>query len=138
MHVSQRLDYALRAAVLLAARPADAFVSGAEIAARLGLPQRVVEQQLSALARSGVLRSKPGSGGGHALARPASQITVADVMKAVQGFVLDVPKMRGSVASEVWSDASGTLETHFDAITLESLAERQARADAAGAGHYTI
>ena len=64
MRVSQRLDYALRALVLLAGRAPETYASGVEIASRLGLPQRVVEQQLSELARAGILDSKRGAGGG--------------------------------------------------------------------------
>ena len=138
MRVSQRLDYALRALVLLAARPPGTHVAGGEIASRLGLPQRVVEQQLSALARAHVLASKRGACGGHALGRPASQINVADVVRAIEGDPLDAPRVSGSAASELWQRTADSLETYLAGTTIASLAERQAELDAASVHTYYI
>ena len=83
MRVTQRLDYALRALVLLAAQPAGAPVAAGQLADQLGLPRRVVEQQISELARAGIVLSRRGARGGCALARPADQITVRDVVDAL-------------------------------------------------------
>lgn len=138
MRVSQRLDYALRALVLLAGRPPGTYVSGGEVASRLGLPQRVVEQQLSELARAHILDSRRGAGGGHALARPASQIAVADAVRAIEGDVLDVPKVSGSAASEFWQRSADSLGVYLAGTTIASLAERQAELDTASAHIYYI
>lgn len=148
MRVSQRLDYALRACVVLAQRNAGAspsgradagtYASGGEIAARLGLPQRVVEQQLSELARAGILRSRRGAGGGHALARPASAISVGDVIRAIEGDVLDVPHVTGSATSEFWERTTDSLGVYLQGTTIASLAERQTELDAAAAAVYYI
>ena len=138
MRVAQRLDYALRAVVLLAARPPGVFVPGSEIAAGLALPQRVVEQQLSTLAAAGLLRSRRGAGGGHSLARDASGITVFDVVRGLQGYTLDVPHVTGSVASEVWQDAVLVLERHFADVTIASLVVRQRQLESSAAGSYVI
>ena len=138
MRVSQRLDYALRALVLLAGRGAGTYASGGEIASKLGLPQRVVEQQLSELARAGILNSKRGAGGGHALARPASEISVAHVVLAIEGSVLDVPRVSGSASSEFWASSSAALNTYLSSVSIASLAERQAELDSAAAHTYYI
>lgn len=138
MRVSQRLDYALRALTLLAGRTPGTYVAGTEIAARLGLPQRVVEQQLSLLAREGLLGSRRGAGGGHTLAHPASRISVADVVRAVEGSVLDVPRVSGSAVSEAWAGSAAAFESQLASVTIESLAKRQAELDAAAAHLYYI
>ena len=138
MRVSQRLDYALRAAVLLAGPPQGTFVAGAEIAAKLGLPQRVVEQQLSLLAREGLLVSRRGMGGGHRLARPASQISIADIVRAIEGTVLDVPKVSGSAVSEFWRDTEGAVGAYLSGHTLAMLARRQAELDSTATLLYYI
>ena len=138
MRISQRLDYALRAAVLLAGRPKGAYVAGGEIAARLGVPQRVVEQQLSLLAREGLLVSRRGAGGGHRLARPASQISVADIVSAIEGTVLDVPHVSGSAVSEFWLDTHEAVGAYLSGHTLAMLAHRQAEMDSAAALLYYI
>lgn len=138
MRVSQRLDYALRALVYLAGRAPRAYASGGEIAAHLGVPQRVVEQQLSALARARILDSKRGAGGGHALARPSTQISVADVVRAIDGGILDVPKISGSATTEFWARSADSFGVYLDGTTIESLAERQAELDSAAAYTYYI
>jgi len=138
MRVSQRLDYALRALVLLAGRPSGTYVSGGEVASRLGLPQRVVEQQLSELARAHILDSRRGAGGGHALARPAAQIGVADVVRAIEGDVLDVPKVSCSATSEFWQRSADSLGVYLAGTTIASLAQRQAELDTALAHIYYI
>ncbi len=138
MRVSQRLDYALRACIVLAQRSPGVYASGGEIAARLGLPQRVVEQQLSELARAGVLRSRRGAGGGHALARPASAISVADVVRAIEGDVLDVPRVSGSATSEFWERSADSFGVYLEGTSVQMLAERQTQLDAQAAGVYYI
>lgn len=131
MRVPQRLDYALRTLVLLALRPQGEYVAGGELADQLGLPRRFVEQQITALARGGIVRCRRGASGGCALARPVSDVTALDVVEAVQGEVLDVPHVTGSVASMLWGDAAEVLATHLASVSLEDLAEKQRELDAA-------
>lgn len=138
MRVSQRLDYALRALVLLATSPPGVYLPGAELAGRLGLPQRVVEQQLSLLAREGLLASRRGAGGGHTLARPASKISLADVVRAMEGTVLDAPKVAASAASEVWAGTAEVIDRHLASVSIDALAKRQAEIDSAKAHVYYI
>lgn len=138
MRVSQRLDYALRAAIELAQLPEGKYEAGAEIAQRLGLPTRFVEQQLSLLGKHAVVVCRRGSGGGCALARAASEITVADVVAALEGSCLDVPAVRGSAASELWGRLAEEVEAALGRTTLAELAERQRALNAETAPMYYI
>ena len=138
MRVPQRLDYALRALVLLALQPEGDYVAAGELADHLGLPRRFVEQQVTALARAGIVRCRRGAAGGCALARSAREITVFDVAEAVQGEILDVPHVTGSAASQLWSEAAEELSRFLVTVSLATLAERQRELDGAAATMYWI
>lgn len=138
MRVPQSLDYALRAAVLLALQRADEYVAAGEVADRLGLPRRFVEQQVTALSRVGIVRCRRGATGGCSLARPAEEISVLEIVQAVQGDVLDVPRVTGSAVSDMWQDATDTLAAYLAEVTLADLAEQQRRIDNAESCMYWI
>lgn len=138
MRVSQRLDYALRALVLLAMQPDGAYVAAGDLAERLNLPRRFVEQQVTELARAGVVTCRRGASGGCALARPADTISVGDVVLALEGQVLDVPHQTGSAVTEVWQRAAEKLEGFLLETDLASVAARQRKLDAAAAPMYYI
>ena len=138
MRVSQRLDYTLRGLTELAEQPFGTFVAAGEIADDLELPRRFVEQQFTALARAGIVECRRGAGGGCALSRPADEITVAEVVKALQGAVLDVPRVTGSAVSEMWAAAAGSLEAALEETTLQELAARQKDLAAHAAPMYYI
>ena len=138
MRVSQRLDYALRALTALAAAPAGTYVVAGDLADELGLPRRFLEQQLTALSKRGLVTCQRGAGGGCALGRPPEEITVADAVRALQGDVLDVPRVTGSAVSEMWSEAAAELETHLEATDIATLAKRQSALDAASTPMYYI
>jgi len=138
VRVSQRLDYGLRAAVHIAAQPSGKAVAAGDVAQVLGLPRRFVEQQVTALARAGLVVCRRGAGGGCTLARPPAEISVADVVDALEGATLDVPHVTGSVASEVWANAADHLRSALSAVTLADLVERQAELDADRGPEYVI
>jgi Rrf2 family protein len=138
VRVSQRLDYALRALTALAAIPPGTYVVAGDLADELGLPKRFLEQQLTALAKRGLVTCQRGAGGGCSLARPAAEISVADAVRALQGDVLDVPKVTGSAVSEMWAAAAARLESDLEGVDLEVLAKRQASLDAAATPMYYI
>jgi Rrf2 family protein len=138
VRVSQRLDYSLRGLTALAMQEPGTYVAAGEIANALGLPRRFVEQQFTALARSGIVECRRGAGGGCALLRPAGEITVAEIVRAVQRVVIDVPQVTGSAVSEMWASASGSLELSLEATTLADLAARQRELDARAAAMYYI
>lgn len=138
MRVPQSLDYALRAVVLLALQPVGEYVAAGELADRLSLPRRFVEQQITALSRVGIVQCRRGATGGCSLARPAEDITTLDIVQAVQGDVLDIPRVTGSAASDMWQEVSEALVEHLGAVSLADLAERQRRIDNAETCMYWI
>src|SRR4051812_2435389 len=89
MRVSAKADYALRAVIELAAG-ADGPVKGERIAQAQEIPLKFLENILGDLRHAGVVRSQRGIDGGYWLARPADEITVADVVRAVEGPIANV------------------------------------------------
>jgi Rrf2 family protein len=138
MRVSQRLDYALRGLVALAQRPPGSSTAAGEIADELLLPRRFLEQQFTALGQAGIVDCRRGAGGGCALARAAGDVSVADVVRALEGTALDVPRTHGTVVSEMWAEVALSLEATLAAVTLADLAKRQDRFDASQAAIYYI
>ena len=84
MRVSARADYALRAAIELAAAPGSR-VTGEQLARAQNIPGTFLETILTQLRRTGLVRSQRGPDGGFWLARPASEVSLADVIRAVDG-----------------------------------------------------
>ncbi|MBE0416767.1 MAG: Rrf2 family transcriptional regulator [Coriobacteriia bacterium] len=138
MRVSQRLDYALRALTAIASLPEGTTMAAGEVADRLGLPRRFVEQQITVLAKDGLVVSQRGARGGCSLARPAAEITVAEVVEALQGSVLDVPSVTDSAVSEMWADAARSLKDVLGATTIAELAVRQREIDSSRVPMYDI
>jgi Rrf2 family protein len=93
VRISAKADYALRATAELAAAGGGP-VKGDQLATRQGIPPKFLENILSDLRQSGLIRSQRGSEGGYWLARPAEEITVADVMRAVDGPLATVRGQR--------------------------------------------
>ena len=93
MRVSAKVDYALRAMLELAAAPPGP-VKGERLAASQAIPPKFLENILIELRHGGLVASQRGAEGGYRLARPADAITVADVIRAVEGPIATV---RGGV-----------------------------------------
>src|SRR5437667_250644 len=89
MRVSAKADYAVRAAVELAAA-ASPPVKGELISQAQDIPLKFLENILGELRHAGIVRSQRGTDGGYWLARPPDEITVADVMRAVEGPLASV------------------------------------------------
>jgi len=88
MRLSARIDYALRAMAELAAAEAPRTVD--QLATAQHIPAKYLESILGELRRGGLLRSQRGPDGGHRLARPASEISIADVIRALDGELANV------------------------------------------------
>lgn len=138
MRVSQRLDYTLRMLVALGRLPAGTTTASGELALAIGLPRRFGEQQMTALAKTGLVDSRRGTGGGIALARPPAEISVLDVVRAVQGDALDIPRSAGVATAEFWAGAASSLEEYLSSTTLADLVRRQAEIDASAGPMYFI
>jgi Rrf2 family protein len=104
MRISARADYAVRAATELAAAPADSPTRTAEaIAVAQDIPRKFLEGILVSLREAQLVTAQRGLGGGYRLSRAAQDITVADVVRAVDGPLVFV---RGERPSELRYDGS--------------------------------
>ncbi|MGQ0616348.1 MAG: RrF2 family transcriptional regulator [Acidimicrobiia bacterium] len=133
MKVSTRGDYACRALLSLALHgDGPTPTSVRDIAERTALPQPYLEQILLALKGAGLVRSKRGVGGGYVLARPPEEITLGDVVSAVDGPIgvgdFGEPHQNGACDHEgqcvllaVWGDVSEQMRHLLDALTLAAV-----------------
>ena len=85
MRISAKGEYAIKAMVDLALHDGQDLQPIQDVAARQGIPQRYLEQVLLQLKRSGFLYARRGSAGGYRLSRPADQVTVGELLRAVEG-----------------------------------------------------
>ncbi|MEU8934488.1 Rrf2 family transcriptional regulator [Streptomyces sp. NPDC048409] len=90
MRISARADYAVRAVLELAVRQDEGPVKAEELAGAQDIPHKFLEGILGDLRRAGIVDSRRGGGGGYRLARAASAITVADLIRAVDGPIVSV------------------------------------------------
>jgi Rrf2 family iron-sulfur cluster assembly transcriptional regulator len=136
MKVSTRADYAARALLSIALRTdAERPTSVKEMAERTNLPQPYLEQILLSVKGAGLVRSKRGVGGGYVLARPPAEITLADIVAAVEGPAPTLTEPHDHceghcVLQEVWVDLAEETRTILDRSTLADLVERTRRGHA--------
>lgn len=126
MRLAARTDYALRAALELAAG-GGAPITTDELATRQGIPARYLGNILAALGRAGIVRGRRGPEGGWTLARPATAIRLADVIRAVDGALAQVGGERpeelnysGAATNlqQVWVAVRAAERSILDAVTL--------------------
>jgi Rrf2 family protein len=134
--VSTRGDYASRALLSLALNSGESLpTSVRDIAERTGLPQPYLEQILLALKGAGIVRSKRGVGGGYVLARSPCEITLGQIVSAVDGPIVagdfGRPHENGACAHEgqcvllsVWSEVGEHMRHHLDSFSLQDMVER--------------
>jgi Rrf2 family protein len=129
VRTTAKADYAVRAAVELAA--AGELVTAEQIANAQGIPLNFLENILRDLRRAGVVESRRGQQGGYALARPAEEISVADVIRAVEGPLANVRGLPpeeleyvGSSAKlrDVWVALRASVRSVLEQVTLADLA----------------
>lgn len=126
MHISARADYAVRALLALAA--SDSQTTKADTLAEVQeLPRKFLEAILADLRRAGLVRSQRGAEGGYRLARPAEDISLADVLRAVDGPLAEVRGLRPESTSydgvaehlqEVWVAVRASLRSVLDEVTI--------------------
>ena len=136
MRITAKVDYAVRAATELAAHAsahgARAPMKGEAIARAQNMPVRFLESILAELRRSGIVGSQRGSDGGYWLARPAREVSVADLIRAVEGPLADV---HGTPPEEVaYEGAAVELQRVWIAtrVALREVLEATTLADIAG------
>jgi Rrf2 family protein len=130
LRVSAKADYAVRAAIELAAA-GDGPVKGERIAQAQEIPLKFLENILIELRHAGLVRSQRGAEGGYWLARPAAEITLAEVIRSVEGPIANVRgqgpqdvSYSGSAArlGEVWVAVRASLRLVLEEVTLADLA----------------
>ncbi len=132
MRISAKADYAVRAAVELAATEDERPVKAERIATAQDIPLNFLENILGELRHAGVVRSHRGAEGGFRLARPAAEISVADVIRAVEGPLASV---RGAPPEEAsYNGAANSLPRVWIAVrvNLRRVVEHVTIADVAG------
>ena len=134
--VSTRGDYASRALLSLALHAdTEGPTSVRDIAERTGLPQPYLEQILLALKGAGLVRSKRGVGGGYVLARTPEDITLGEIVSAVDGPIVvgdfGLPHQDGAcdhegqcVLLDVWADVGDHMRRYLDSYTLADCVAR--------------
>lgn len=134
MHVSAKVDYAVRALLEITAAEnsgAQAMCKGEVLAASQDIPARFLEGILRQLRQAGIVSSRRGADGGYRLARPAESISVADVVRALDGPLAEVRGDRPEQATyegaaeklqDVWVATRAALRGVLDNVTLAEIA----------------
>jgi Rrf2 family transcriptional regulator, cysteine metabolism repressor len=130
--VTSKSRYAVLAMAELARSPDIHPVPIATVAERRGLPVQFLEQLFSTLRRDGFLASQRGVKGGYALARPADQITVLEVVQALDGVI----GQEADEAGGIWAEGVGALREVFSTTTIADIARRET--EETGSGMYHI
>jgi Rrf2 family protein len=131
VRVSAKTDYALRALVELAASGDGGPVKGERLATSQEIPLRFLENILLQLRHAGLIESRRGADGGYRLARPADEITLADVIRAIDGPLAGVGGARpetldfhGSAEPlrDVWVAVRASLRAVLEGVTVADVA----------------
>lgn len=132
MKVSAKSDYAVRAAAELAAAGTGTHMKRDEIAVAQKIPSKFLETILLDLKHTGIVKSTRGADGGYALARPAADISIADVIRAVDGPMATVRGERvesveysGSAKAlrDVWVAVRASLRRVLETTSLQDLVD---------------
>ena len=136
MRVSAKVDYALRAMLeLAAAGAAGELVKSERVATAQGIPQKFLENILLDLRHAELVTSRRGVEGGYALGRPADEISVADVIRAVEGPIATVRGERPEAVeytgparalAPVWLDLRTAMRGVLEETTLGDIVTRSA------------
>lgn len=147
MKISAKGEYAIKAMLDLSMHESSGLVSIQEIASRQSIPQRYLEQVLLQLKRAGLLASKRGAAGGYHLMRTPGEITVGEVLRAVEGAMAPFEVARGprrgatdhgSDLTQLWDDLSNAVSQVIDRMTFGDLAARAAERRSAARPMYHI
>lgn len=131
MRVSQKLEYACRAAVCLAKQyDGNTVVKLEEIAQREDISPSFLVQILNELKRAEIVTSKRGKTGGYVLAKPPTKVTLRDVVHAVEPSLLASPIVTtgdsAPAVTNVWQELSTGISGHLNSVTLEQMASQTA------------
>jgi Rrf2 family transcriptional regulator, cysteine metabolism repressor len=130
--ITSKSPYAVRALAELARSGNAGPVPIGEIARRRDIPVQFLEGLFATLRRAGILQSQRGVKGGYSFARPAEDVTVLEVVEALEGALGG----EAADAGEIWQQAVEAVRTSLGGVTIAEVAQREARA--AGAQMYHI
>ena len=129
MRLTARADYCVRAALELAAADPEAVKSD-QISTTQSIPPRFLANIMGDLVRAGVVRSQRGAEGGYRLARPVGEISVADVLRAEEGFLIDIHGERpeglhydgaADHLREIWVAARAAYRAVLEQVSLQDV-----------------
>src|SRR5215208_7692658 len=132
MRLTMRSDYGAHAVIELARRFGQGPVQCAEIAASQKIPEAYLDQLLSSLRRVGIIRSVRGPHGGHELARDPRQLTLGEVVTALEGPVVpqdfvhsiggaDPDWQTACAVRNAWLAATEASQRILDSVTIQEL-----------------
>jgi Rrf2 family protein len=130
VYISAKVDYAVRAMCLLAAAEQRA-VTAESLSASQGLPTKFLESILNDLRRAGLVHSQRGPNGGYRLTRPAQEITVADIIRPLDGPLAAVRGLRPEATTydgaaqalqDVWVAVRASLRSVLETVTIADIA----------------
>ncbi len=131
VRITAKADYAVRAAAVLAATEPGLPVKGEAIASAQHIPLNFLENILRELRRAGIVRTRRGSDGGYLLAVAASTVSVADVIRAVEGPLAEIQGERpeqlhydgvATVLGDVWIALRANIRAVLETVTLADIA----------------
>jgi Rrf2 family protein len=131
MRISAKSDYAVRVVAELATAPPGEPIKGERLATAQDMPVKFLENILGSLRTAGLVASRRGAEGGYLLARPAEEISVADVIRAVDGPLADVRGERpedleytGAAERlvDVWIAVRASLRDVLESVNVADLA----------------
>ena len=131
MNISAKSDYAVRAMLVLATAEGDRPVRGETLAGAQQIPVKFLENILMDLRRAGLVVSQRGAEGGYRLSRPAGAITIAEVIRAVDGPLANIRGLRPELAEydgpaeslrDVWVAMRAALRSVLERVSLADVA----------------
>ena len=134
MKISMKGDYGVRALVDLADHYGNGPVQSREIAERQDIPEPSLDQLLTVLRKAGFIRSRRGPQGGHALARPPTDISMGAVITSLEGSIAAVGCLDGTVdcslsgncgQQEIWQEVTEASQRVLNQTSIGDLLERQ-------------
>lgn len=127
MNISSRCDYACRAMVELAKQAhMQQPIRATHIAEKQGIPEKYLVHILIQLKRAGLVRSIRGSQGGYHLERPPGDISLGDIVKAIDGPILEAPPVEDAGESDLdptWRQVAKGIEEVLESITVQDVLE---------------
>lgn len=134
IRLSQAGEYAIRGILFMASQPYGKVILAKDVAEARGIPKPFLAKIFQNLSKSGILRSHRGSGGGFSLAKPAKEISLLDVIEAIEGIIVlnnclllggcqNCKSLDDCPVGSVWSEAQNRLIEVLKSTSVEKLSK---------------